>query len=444
MMRLPNHPTVIAHRARREHRDVPTILDAADLRERCLAAGAHDVGFVDLANPAIDDQREIILAAFPRTKSLISFVVRMNREDVRTPARSVANAEFHRTRDDVDVTARAIAAALERAGVPALNPPMAFPMEMERFPGRTWIVSHKPVAVAAGLGKIGIHRNVIHPQFGNFILLGTVLLGVPVSEYSSPLDYNPCLECKLCVAACPTGAIEPDGTFNFGACYTHNYREFMSGFGDFVETIAESRNAQDYRRRVSLPETVSMWQSLSYGANYKAAYCMSVCPAGEDVIGPFLESRGRFLADVVKPLQDKVETIYVTPGSDAASHVEKRFPHKRTKVVRSGLRVAGIASFLSGMPLIFQRHRAGSLHATYHLTFTGDGACDATVRIKDGKLDVWGGLIGTADLRIRADGQAWLGFLNRERALWRLLATRKIRVSGRLRLFAAFGRCFSN
>jgi epoxyqueuosine reductase QueG len=48
---------------------------------------------------------------------------------------------------------------------------MAFPMEMEKFPGRTWIVSHKPVAVAAGLGKIGIHRNVIHPQFGNFFCL---------------------------------------------------------------------------------------------------------------------------------------------------------------------------------------------------------------------------------------------------------------------------------
>ncbi len=443
-MNLSDHPTVVARRARRERLDVPTILDAADLRERCLAAGAHDVGFVELANPALDDQREIVLAAFPRTQALISFVVRMNREDVRTPARSVANAEFHRTRDDVDVTARAIVAELERAGVPALNPPMAFPMEMESFPGRTWIVSHKPVAVAAGLGKIGIHRNVIHPEFGNFILLGTVLLGVPVSAYGSPLDYNPCLECKLCVAACPTGAIEPDGSFNFGACYTHNYREFMSGFGDFVETIADSRNARDYRAHVSLPETVSMWQSLSYGANYKAAYCLSVCPAGEDVIGPFLESRGRFLRDVVKPLQERVETIYVTPGSDAVAHVEKRFPHKRTKTVRSGLRVATIASFLSGMPLIFQRHHAGSLRATYHLRFTGDGACDATVRILDGKLDVREGLVGTADLRIRADGRAWLDFVNRERPLWLLLATRKIRPDGPIRFFTAFGRCFSS
>jgi len=49
-------------------------------------------------------------------------------------------------------------------------------MEQDRFPGKIWVVSHKPVAVAAGLGHMGIHRNVIHPKFGNFIVLGTVLI----------------------------------------------------------------------------------------------------------------------------------------------------------------------------------------------------------------------------------------------------------------------------
>ena len=27
-------------------------------------------------------------------------------------------------------------------------------------------------AEAAGLGRMGIHRNLIHPKFGNFVLLG--------------------------------------------------------------------------------------------------------------------------------------------------------------------------------------------------------------------------------------------------------------------------------
>src|SRR5215207_7119366 len=127
---------------------------------------------------------------------------------------------------------------------------------------------------------MGIHRNVIHPRFGNSILLGTILLGADLSEYCQPLDYNPCLECKLCVAACPVGAIGADGYFNFAACYTHNYREFLGGFTDWVEQIADSADGRAYRERVGDGESASMWQCLSFGAQYKAAYCIAVCPAG--------------------------------------------------------------------------------------------------------------------------------------------------------------------
>jgi hypothetical protein len=146
-------------------------------------------------------------------------------------------------------------------GVPAVNPAMGFPMEMDRAPLKIWVVSHKPVAVAAGLGDMGIHRNVIHPRFGNFILLGTVLVGAQATAYDQPLDYNPCLECKLWVAACPTGAVAPDGHFNFSACYTHNYREFLVGFTDCVEQVADSNNAADYRRCVSDLESALLWGS---------------------------------------------------------------------------------------------------------------------------------------------------------------------------------------
>ena len=182
-------------------------------------------------------------------------------------------------------------------------------MEMTFFPGKIWVVSHKPVAVAAGLGRMGIHRNVIHPKFGNFILLGTVLVDTAVTEQTFPIDYNPCLECRLCVAACPVGAISNEGGFNFLSCYTHNYREFMGGFTDWVETVADSNSAKDYQREVSDGESASMWQSLAFGPNYKAAYCLSVCPAGEDVIAPFLTHRSEFVASMLRPLQQKVETI---------------------------------------------------------------------------------------------------------------------------------------
>jgi ferredoxin len=414
------------------------------LRQVCLEAGADDAGFVEIDCPAIADQKMDILWLLPKTKTLISLVVRMNRENIRTPARSIANLEFHHTTDETNEAARKIVAALERIGVRAVNGgAVGFPMEADRWGTKMWLVSHKPVAVAAGLGRMGIHRNVIHPKFGSFILLGTVLMDAEVSEYSHPIDYNPCLECKLCVAACPTGAIGSDGSFNFSACYTHNYREFMGGFNDWVEKIADSKDALDYRKKVSGAESVSMWQSLSFGANYKAAYCLSVCPAGEDVIAPFLTDRKEFLKDVVKPLQDKVETVYVVPGSDSEDYVARRFPHKRTKRVSNGLAGQGtIRAFLRGLNFVFQRGKSEGLNATYHFTFTGQEEVKATVIIRDQKIEVSDGHMGAPDVRLTADSQTWLRFLRKEANLVWALLRRKIRIQGSPRLLLSFARCF--
>ncbi len=444
-MQLAEHPTVKRFYERTmvpPATDAPPKLDAEWLRALCLEAGADDVGFVEIDRPEIAGQRDDILAVFPHTKTLLSFVCRMNREPIRSPARSVANLEFHHTGDHVNEVARKIVASLERRGVRALNPAMGFPMEMDRFPGKLWVVSHKPVAVAAGLGQMGIHRNVIHPKFGSFILLGTLLLDAEVSTYNRPIDYNPCVECKLCVSACPVGAIGADGHFNFSGCYTHNYREFMGGFTNWVENIAESKNAQDYRRRVSDSESASMWQSLSFGANYKSAYCVSVCPAGEDVIGPFLTDRKDFLKEVVKPLQDKVETVYVVPGSDAEGYVPRRFPHKKTKRVSNGLRPHSIRGFLSSLPYVFQRQQAEGLDAIYHFTFTGDEESKATVVIRNKTIEVQDGHLGTPDIHVIADSRTWLDLLAKERSIVWALLRRRIRIKGSPRLLLAFGRCF--
>lgn len=443
-MKLEDHPTVRRIRLKTLNQVAPAKqpLDAQWLKQLVLDAGADDVGFVEIGRPALDDQRQDILKAFPHARTLISFVVRMNREAIRTPARSVANTEFHHSGDEVNRVARQVVRILEDRRIRATNPAMGFPMEMDQFPGKVWVVSHKPVAVAAGLGMMGIHRNVIHPKFGNFILLGTILLDADVSQSNQPIDYNPCLECRLCVAACPVGAISNEGDFNFSACYTHNYREFMGGFTDWVEQVVESRSARDYRTRVSDAESASMWQSLSYGANYKAAYCMAVCPAGEDVIAPFLADRKTYLKEVVRPLQEKQETVYVTRNSDAQDHVAKRFPQKKIKRVGNSLRPRSIPQLLRGMSLTFQPGKAKDLNAVYHFTFTGKEPAQATVTIRDGTLQVQDGHQGKANLHVTADSETWLGFLAKERSLLWSLLRRKIRINGSPRLLVAFGKCF--
>jgi hypothetical protein len=54
-------------------------------------------------------------------------------------------------------------------------------------------------------------------------------------------------------------------------------------------------------------------------------------------MAPFLTDRSQYLKDVVRPLQEKEETVYVVPNSDAEEYLARRFPHKQTKRVGNGL-----------------------------------------------------------------------------------------------------------
>ncbi|SJZ40330.1 Epoxyqueuosine reductase QueG (queuosine biosynthesis) [Trichlorobacter thiogenes] len=446
-MELNQHPTVIRYHekiAARASRITAQKLNAKELREICLETGVDDVGFVEINNALLADQKADILQMFPWAKTLISFVGRINRENLRSPARSIASLELHQVEERLTHAANALAAALERKGIRAATPAGGFPMEADNWlRGKMQVISHKPIAVAAGLGKMGLHRNVIHPVFGSFVLLGTVLIEAELDEYSTPLDYNPCIDCKLCVAACPTGAIGPDGFFNPVNCMTHTYRELLGGFTDWVENIADSKNSIDYRGKVSDAETVSMWQTLVCGPCYKSVYCLAVCPAGDEVIPQYLDDRKAFVNDVVKPLQQKTEPVYVLPGSDAEHHVLNKFPHKKIRRVGNGVRPPTIAAFLTSMPIAFQRHKSERLNATYHFTFSGIERAEATVVIKDKTLKIEQGHVGVADVSVRADARTWLRVLHKETSMIKQIVLRRIRVKGPLNLFKAFGKCFA-
>jgi ferredoxin-NADP reductase len=169
---------------------------------------------------------------------------------------------------------------------------------------------------------------------------------------------------------------------------------------------------------------------------------MAVCPAGEDVIGPYLRDKQRHLREVVKPLQERAEPVFVVPGSDAEAAARRKFKHKTVKLVGSGVRSRSIAGLLNYMPYVFQPNQSRGLDATFHFTFTGAESRDATIKIQNREIAVSDGLVGKADVHVTADSKTWLGFLAKERSLVSALITRKIRLKGNPRLLLAFGKCF--
>ncbi len=401
---------------------------AESLKKLCLEEGADDVGFVNIDREAISFERNDLLTAYPKTQTIISIIKTMNRENIQSPIRYVANNEFHHMSHHIEEISRRIILKLNQRGIRGVRTSMGFPMDADRWPGKIWYVSHKVMAVQAGIGLMGIHRNVIHPKFGNFILLDSILIDTPVDRYDQPLQENPCFECRLCISACPVGAVREEG-LDFTACATHNYREFMGGFQDWVEQVVSSKSVKSYRSKVHDRETVSFWQSLSFGANYKAAYCMAVCPAGEDIIHHYHADKKAYVQEIVKPLREKEEPVYVNKGTRAES-IAKRNKYKELRYAHFHMRPRSVAQFLMGIKLVFDPLKGKGVEVTIHFEFTGKEKVSATVTISKGRLEVHDGLIGKANLRAKVDSETWVAFLNGERSLFRAIITRKLRIKG--------------
>ena len=66
-------------------------------------------------------------------------------------------------------------------------------------------LSHKMIALRAGIGWIGRNNLLMHPELGCHIRLGTVLTDMPLP--TDTLHEGSCGTCRLCIDSCPVNAI---------------------------------------------------------------------------------------------------------------------------------------------------------------------------------------------------------------------------------------------
>ncbi|MFC1824240.1 SCP2 sterol-binding domain-containing protein, partial [Thermodesulfobacteriota bacterium] len=442
-MKLADHPTVKSYREKSvDSPKPPAILESSQLKQMALDAGADDAGLIDLSREPMEELRQDLLHAMPDTQSVMVLVFRVNQNHLRSIAHSIADYEFKQVWTDANHIARVLVTQLQQTGIKALNMPAGFPYEATRWPGKMWLTCDKVFAIEAGLGQMGYNRLVLHPKYGAAVILGSILMSGVCDQYDQPLEFSPCIECGLCLKVCPVGAVKKTDDFDFMACYSHNYRERLGGFQNWVEQVVDSKSKADYRHRVSDRETISMWQHLAIGAQTRCDRCMAVCPAGEAAIGEYLDDRNAYTDQYLKKFRNLAETIYVVKGSDAEQHVQSNFPAKQTKIISNGIRPISAEMFLESLPLVFQPGQSEGLNAVYHFSFTGDENLEGTVTIREKTLTVQEGLEGKSDLVVNADSKTWIDFLAKETNLVKALVTRKIKIKGSPKLMIAFARCF--
>ncbi len=76
--------------------------------------------------------------------------------------------------------------------------------------GPTHSISYKKAGVLAGLGIFGRSQLLIHPQWGPWLHLRTVVTEAALPP-DAPITFSPCEGCACCLSACPSGALSDAG-----------------------------------------------------------------------------------------------------------------------------------------------------------------------------------------------------------------------------------------
>ena len=98
----------------------------------------------------------------------------------------------------------------------------------------------REAAARAGVGFYGKNTLLITRRFGSWVVLGTLVTTEAV-ERTAPLELD-CGSCRLCIDACPTGALDEPGTLDATRCLSY----WTQTANDIPEPYREELGASVY------------------------------------------------------------------------------------------------------------------------------------------------------------------------------------------------------
>ena len=167
----------------------------------------------------------------------------------------------------------------------------------------------REAAARAGVGFYGKNTMIITRRHGSWVVLGTLVTDVEI-EATLPLELD-CGECRLCIDACPTGALDEPGVLDSTKCLSY---------------WTQSRQEIPEPYREALGDQV-------YGCDI----CQDVCPWNRGV-----EKRraGRPLSEGAEPVVSLVDWLESDPDELSRRYDRLYVPKNDGRYLQRNARIA--------------------------------------------------------------------------------------------------------
>lgn len=255
-------------------------MKADTVKELALSLDADCVGIASReAYRSIEPNADLDVL-IPGAKSIIVFGIWMGGGAIESPSTVVQSQHLMIIYDEMNRISLKLARDLEKAGFRAATIPPHLPIEMSReTKGLLGPVSLRHAAEAAGLGKLGPNRLLIHPKFGARLRLAGLVTDADLSP-DPLLSESPCDGCMECLKACPVSAIKEDGSVDVVACARNNFPYGLSNLIKRLSDLTMEGSPEDWKKFIKSPEFWNYYQALSLGLFYCCFECQRSCPAG--------------------------------------------------------------------------------------------------------------------------------------------------------------------